>query len=281
MIALCLAPGVAGWATASGDHCLRHADHPHLCLVHPTALAAPALGVALAAALALFGAGAWRGARRVARARRAAARLRAGRTRALAADVEVIETERAFSFALAGRAPLVLVSSALVEALDARALDAVLAHERAHLARRDPLVLAIARAAARALPGRVREDVLATLALAAEQACDDAAAACAGDRLLVARALLEVAALVARSHEGPRREARALVAASFADGDVERRVEHLLRDAAAPVSRDAAAPGASLRAALATAAALALLALAAQPVHHAVEHVLGLLAGSR
>jgi Zn-dependent protease with chaperone function len=110
-----------------------------------------------------------------------------------AADVQVIDTDRAAVYCLPGRRRIVLTSGAL-SCLDDGQLEAVLAHERAHLSGRHHLVLRLAAALESAFP------VIRFFGMAARQvsylvevAADDAAVRRA-PRLTLAAALLAVAA---------------------------------------------------------------------------------------
>jgi Zn-dependent protease with chaperone function len=173
----------------------------------------------------------------------------------LAADVPLALTVGAFR-------PRVVVSEGLVRALAPDALAAVLAHERAHVRRRDALRAWLAGALSRLHLPRIRRELLAALALASERACDEAAAEATGDRLLVAEAILAVERLA------PRAPAAAL-AASFGASAVPARVEGLLGDLAPPSEPRLV----RLYAAAAVASAIPL----TEPLHHGVEHLLRLL----
>ena len=108
------------------------------------------------------------------------------------ADVHVIDGDRPAVYCLPGRRRIVLTTGALT-CLDDSQLDAVLAHERAHLSGRHHLVLALAVALRRAFPGVGFFAVAARqVAYLVEVAADDAAARRA-PRLTVASALLAVA----------------------------------------------------------------------------------------
>jgi Zn-dependent protease with chaperone function len=109
-----------------------------------------------------------------------------------AADVRIIDGDRPAVYCLPGRRRIVLTTGALTRLEDGE-LDAVLAHERAHLSGRHHLVLTLAAALHRAFP------VVGLFAVAARQvaylveiAADDAAVRRA-PRLTVASALLAVA----------------------------------------------------------------------------------------
>jgi hypothetical protein len=109
-----------------------------------------------------------------------------------AADVRVIDGDRAAVYCLPGRRLIVLTTGALTR-LDDGALGAVLAHERAHLSGRHHIVLALAVALQRAFPSAGFFAVASRqVAYLVEVAADDAAVRRA-PRLTVASALLTVA----------------------------------------------------------------------------------------
>ncbi|GIJ54159.1 M48 family metalloprotease [Virgisporangium aurantiacum] len=119
--------------------------------------------------------------------------------------------------ALAGRAGFVLVTSGLLRLLDPAERAAVLAHERSHLSRRHHHIVAVTAAAAALNP--LLRPVTDRVALLVERGADEDAAAEAGDRVLVARAIGTVALAT-----GPRGTGGLGMAAS----DTVRRVEALL-----------------------------------------------------
>ena len=133
--------------------------------------------------------------------------------------------------------PRTFVSTGLVEALDPDELEVVLAHERAHVRRRDGLWNAAAEFFAFGQWPSVRRALRADLELACEQACDESAAERIGDRLRVAAALLAVERLrhrvgsAARMHEPGGAGIDALAGPAFARGDLGARVAFLLDDA--------------------------------------------------
>jgi hypothetical protein len=105
-------------------------------------------------------------------------------------DATVIEASTPLAFCAGWLRPRIFVSRAAVEQLSAAELDAVLAHERHHRARRDPLRLAIGRVLCHALfflpvlrPLQAREGDVAELRA-------DAAAVDAVDAAPLASALL-------------------------------------------------------------------------------------------
>lgn len=266
-VALCLEPGALGALGLRADHCARHLDHAHLCLAHPSGPLTPALAVALALALAALCGAAGREALALWRAHRALRRLGPSASD-LARGVALIHSSAPFSYTAGLLRPRVLVSTALAGALPPPLLEAVVEHERAHARRRDPLLRFAARLLSWAHLPAPRRALLAELALASEHACDAEAARRVGDRLLVAEAILAVERLVGA---GVPVEVAALPA--FGGSPVAERVRELLAPEPTPPRRASARTLASVGA-LGGLAALAL----ADPLHHATEHLLGLLA---
>lgn len=161
-----------------------------------------------------------RGAVRTARARRAAAAAGSA-----AGDLTVLQDGHPDAYALPGRPGTIVVTTGMLRALDAREREALMAHERAHLAGRHHLFLyALALSAACHPALRV---LSAPLSYALERWADEAAASAVGDRRLAARAIGR-AALAA----GPSLRPRAALSATT--GPVPRRVAALL---AAPPPR--------------------------------------------
>lgn len=260
-----LAPSF-GWIA---DHCLRAAEqhrHPHICAHHEAGL--PALSAALLAGLLLL--------------RLAHAGLRLGRqalfarntlrdlVRVAAMDhtpaLHVLPFEQPQAFVIGLFRPRLFVTRGLLADAHRDHLEPVLAHEHAHLRRRDPLRrLVCSIALAFHLPGIARH-IERRLGQAHELAADAEAAAALQSPERVARALLHLA-----------REQRALAPAPammFEGADASEigaRVTSLLD---ARPRHDQPRP--ALIAAAAT-AALVLLAAGADLVHHGVEMFLGLL----
>ena len=269
---LCFLPGALGALWPALDHCAAH-EHvaPRLCLAHQPVGPGTVLGWAVA--LAWLAAVAGPVLRHMERARRSQALLhqllRASRRSAVEPDVVVLETDRPIA-AVTALGSDVLLSQGLISGIQAPLIQVVLEHEREHLRRRDPARRLIAGLLATTLLPHVRRALLAEWELASERACDEAAATKVGDRLTVARALLAVERLAAgaRSHLD---QELGIAAARFCRHALERRVESLL--APAP---ERARPMAWGRW---TAALFAFSLVAAHPVHHAAEVVLGLLAG--
>jgi Zn-dependent protease with chaperone function len=271
LILLCFTPGLLGLAGLHADHCVHHPGHPHLCLVHPTALLTTPLAGLLAAAGGLLLLAAARGTRRLARSRREIADLRLGATGGVAPGVKLVESDRPFSVTAGLGTGLggceIFVSTALAQALAPAQLEAVVAHERAHARRRDGLRRTLARALSLPHLPWLRHRLLAELELATERACDEEAGRQIGDRLRVAEAILAAERLLSGS---PAPAHPVLLA--FGGSSVAERVRGLLGE---PPARTPQA------AVLLAASALLLAALSlADPLHHATEHVLGLLLGA-
>ena len=242
------------------DHCGEHPGHLHLCFEHFGDHASSPWAIAAALALATWA---------LARARRGVAawwRAR-GRLRALLAcarrdgELWVVATSRPFCAAVGWVAPRVVASDGFLRRVGGLSRAAALAHERAHVARRDALWRAVARTAALAYPRRLRAALAHALDLACERAADESAAAALGDRLAVAQALIDVSRLVAPD------PALAPLASSVVGVGLADRVGALLEPAPS-----AGAP----RWVAAALAALAALALALhEPLHHGAESLLG------
>lgn len=249
------------------DHCTTHDDgHAHLCFVHlPEAGASATFGLGLVAALGYVGARAALSAAGLLRATRALRALAKTGLRRRDLDVTVLETSRPVCLAAGLLTPRILLSRGLLESLGDDERAVVLAHERAHVRRRDALVAGVVRAGAAAhLPGAGRW-LVRELAIAAEQACDEEAGALVGDRVAVASAILAVerAGLHAAARDvGP-------LAVAFGERAVERRVESLLAEPTRP------APLRPFYVGLVLAAAALL--VGSGGLHHATESLLSVL----
>ncbi|MCK9872340.1 M56 family metallopeptidase [Nocardiopsis dassonvillei] len=134
----------------------------------------------------------------------------------------VLDHGAAAAYCLPGRGGRVVLTSAALAALDEAGLEAVLAHERAHLSGRHHLLVALTRGVERAFPF-VRAFALARSETArlVELAADDAATL-ATDRLTVAGALLALAK-GGSSEQSPMPEA-VLAASGHGTGNRVRRL---------------------------------------------------------
>ena len=159
----------------------------------------------------------------------------------------LVEHSQPAAYCVAGRQPTVILTTAAVQALDPGQLDAVLAHERAHLAGRHHRLLALARIGREVLPFLpLMRDAEQQVARLVELHADDAATRARDPRLLA------TALVVLATAAGP---APALAAGAT---DSVQRIHRLL-GSSEPLGR---ARGQLLRAAAAAlAAAPVLLAL--------------------
>jgi Zn-dependent protease with chaperone function len=139
----------------------------------------------------------------------------------------LVEHSQPAAYCVAGRHPTVVLTTGALQALDPGQLDAVLAHERAHLAGRHHRLLAMARIGRQVLPFMpLMRDADAQVARLVELHADDAATR-AHDPGRLAAALVVLATAAATS------PAPALAAAVT---DTVQRIHRLL-DPAEPLSR--------------------------------------------
>ncbi|MET9833536.1 M56 family metallopeptidase [Streptomyces sp. NPDC006385] len=108
-------------------------------------------------------------------------------------DVTVLEDDRPAVYCLPGTGNRIVLTSAALAALEPRALDAVIAHEQAHIRQRHHLVLAFAEALERAFPRvplfrTAAEETRRLVEMAADDEATDRT-----DSLTLAGALVELA----------------------------------------------------------------------------------------
>lgn len=106
-------------------------------------------------------------------------------------SVEIAGHDEPFAFTLPGRGGHVVLSTGLVELLDADEQAVVLAHERAHATHRHDRYLLVGQLAAAAVP--MLRPLASRLQFSLERWADEAAADECGDRRFVARTLGKVA----------------------------------------------------------------------------------------
>lgn len=258
-LAIAILPKVVALSFGVPDHCASHGGHAHLCPVHPfdgtlRAIAAVPLAGLAASAIAL----AWSALRT-----HSALQALASIPGAAETDGTVrVRAARPFAFTAGLLRPSIFVSTGLRDALAPEELAIVIAHERAHVRRRDALtVRAAAWLSALHLPA-LRREILSELRAACEQACDEDAA-CGGDRLRVAATIVQVARLQGDAAPWP--------SLAFGDGDVGTRVAALL----APAIEEPLVPRERLW--LAAAAFGCVGAALASPLHHAAETLVAFL----
>lgn len=195
---------LAGLALAAPDATVsaRLADVLHACvtalrqayatpgdaLVHAVG---PAVAAALVARITWCAVHDWREANRTRRFHRHTLQLIAGP--GASRNTIVVDHPTALVYCLPGRPGTVVLTTAAVHTLEPGQLDAVLAHERAHLRGRHHLALAGARVLARALPALpIFRWALQEQSTLLEMIADDAAVGVT-DRSTVARALVRLA----------------------------------------------------------------------------------------
>jgi Zn-dependent protease with chaperone function len=184
-------------------------------------------GLALAAACAAGGRIVWRRSRSLLGAALDAACLPGPD------QVVVVPDRYPDAFALPGLPGRVVVSSGMLDALDARDREAMLAHERAHLACHHYAFVALVHLAAAVNP--LLRPAATAVAYTVERWADERAAEECGDRRQVARAVGKAALATSRS-SAPRRLPQAVLgllglprrAAGDRPGPVPRRVAALL-----------------------------------------------------
>ncbi|MFI6767031.1 M56 family metallopeptidase [Streptomyces sp. NPDC050355] len=167
------------------------------------------------------------------RARRHRAELRTARratdAHPVRGDLCVLPDPAPDAYALPGRPGRVVVTDGMLRALEPAEREALLAHERAHLAGRHHLFLLTAALAAACHP--LLRSLRSPLGYALERWADESAASQVGDRRVTARAIGR-AALAARPHApAPYRPRTALAATA---GPVPRRVAALLAPGRTP-----------------------------------------------
>jgi Zn-dependent protease with chaperone function len=148
------------------------------------ALAAVTAGLAVAAAAWRYGRRVQQGQRRT-RAHADAARMTGRRLPGVSAAV-VLDAAQRVAYCVPGRRATIVVTSAALAVLDPAQLTAVLAHERAHLAGRHHLLIALTRALAASFPAvPLFTRGPAEVARLAELCADDAAARRSGRPALI------------------------------------------------------------------------------------------------
>ncbi|MFD7556150.1 M56 family metallopeptidase [Streptomyces sp. NPDC059835] len=211
---------LAGALTVPAVARLGHLVHPWN--VEPAAVAYPVTALAVGALFVCACAVTRSASRQLRQYRAAHAQLRHASS---AGDLSILDRPDADAYALPGNPGRVVVTSGMLRTLDGPEREALLAHERAHLAGRHHYFLAAADLAARCHPAlRGLRDAIG---LAVERVADESAASAVGDRTLTARAIGRAA--LAGSTGGATRPS---FAAGAAGGPVPQRVRALLQPTA-------------------------------------------------
>ncbi|KIU14496.1 M56 family metallopeptidase [Mycolicibacterium llatzerense] len=106
-------------------------------------------------------------------------------------NIVVVDTKEAAAYCVAGRPPAIVITTAVLTALDSRQLAAVLAHERAHLDGRHAYIVASLRSLATILPYfALFTEGAARITALLEMCADDVAARRHGRRTLLSGLLV-------------------------------------------------------------------------------------------
>ena len=172
---------VAGWPQLAKAVCRSVAGGACTAVVYRSAVFELGLGLAATAAAVALAVLAWRYGRSVQRAqRRTRAHAEAARItgrRLPDGAVVVLDAARPAAYCVPGRPAAIVLTSAALAVLDPGQLTAVLAHERAHLAGRHHLLIALTRGLAATFPGvPLFTRGPAEVARLAEMCADDVAA---------------------------------------------------------------------------------------------------------
>lgn len=261
-----LAPSLLALIWPEYDHCPRHGDdHVHLCFVHlPRQLGNVTSCFVLVLVTGWLWVRAVRALDGLYRAWYCASLLRVHGKRDPVLGANVLPTLTPLCFIAGVFKPTVFLSQGMLDGVAPDQLAVILHHERAHAARRDVLLRLVAQAATLFMWPSARVTLLGALELAAEQSCDEVAAASVGDRLQVAEAILRVERLLQKtvSQLSP-------LSVAFGGDTVPQRVRALLE-----------APKRSGSALLMFAGLVSLscgVLAASTPLHHLTESLLGAL----
>jgi beta-lactamase regulating signal transducer with metallopeptidase domain len=181
---------MAGWSQLAEAVCRSVAGGACTAVVYRSAAFELGLGLTVTAAALALAVAAWRYGRSVQRAqRRTRAHAEAARItgrRLPGGGAVVLDATQPAAYCVPGRPAAIVLTSAALAVLDPRQLTAVLAHERAHLAGRHHLLIALTRGLAATFPGvPLFTRGPAEVARLAEMCADDAAARRSGRPTLV------------------------------------------------------------------------------------------------
>ncbi len=253
----------------AGCHCISHPHHVHLCFDH-TAFSWPLGYLAL-----LGGAGAiWQLGRAfvVLRAAVETGRWASSLTSEATEGIQIVPALGARAVTVGLFRPRAFFGSALWARLDSDGKRAVVAHELAHVARRDVLTLLCLRLAACAMPTAIGAHLVESWRRAAEIACDRIAADALGDPCVLADALVACGKLQLAASPAVLPAA----ALSLVDGDdLETRVTCLLERPASGAPACVASGDLSSVTAVALALGILIASAGGSAAHHAFETVLG------
>ncbi len=220
-----LSPSIVALFAPALDHCLVHDDgHAHLCFSHlPHHAPHPAIWVCSAFLFTLLAFAAAERVWRVASSARVARGLL--RTSSKSDEgVHVLESDAVLCATVGLLRPKVVVSRQVLEGLPDLERRALIVHEQSHARRHDALARSLVRLAILLYPRSTGLRIAQALDLAAEQACDEAAARAVGDRLAVADAIVRIE----RMMSGAPLSQLGLVAVGMGQLAIEQRVHSLV-----------------------------------------------------
>lgn len=246
------------------DHCSVHDGHLHLCLIHPPLpvdnIISWALIIMLGGVAVIFAGIYTLG---LVRAYNLHKSLMMASRHHDEHDIHVVECNRPLAISVGIYRVRVFISEQLMQILTPKQLDIVLAHEQAHLHRKDTLRHLVGHTLSFAHIPWLRRHLLADMDLACEQACDEVAANRIGDRLHVADTIVFIERLFSKQQ-------LPFTALSITGSNINQRVESLLLEPAAYVS--------AYRAYVLIGAILLIASFASvDELHHQTESILGFL----
>jgi hypothetical protein len=227
VIGAALLPGLWGYMGHQFDHCSAHGGaHGHqLCMVHlPHAATDPMIGIIVSGLIAMCFLVVALFAIRVSRESRLAQTLvLLSQPTDWGTNVRLMDGPEPVACTVGTRRGTILLSRGLVDGLTPKQVSIVLAHEQAHVRRRDVITALGDRFASLLLPTVISRPLVNQITLAREQLCDAASASEVGSPLDVACTILAVARMGAY---------RPCVGHYFGDGELEARIQYLLSPAA-------------------------------------------------
>lgn len=181
------------------DHCSIHDGHLHLCLIHPPLpVESSILQLLLAALVGISAFFIGTPLVDLLRAHKFHRSLMMASRHHETDPVRVVDWDMPLALSVGFRRMRVFISSQLMQTLSPQQLNVVIAHEQAHVSRRDPLRHFIAHAFSFVHIPWLRKALLNDFELATEQACDEVAARKVGDRLQVADTIISVERMFSR-----------------------------------------------------------------------------------
>jgi len=223
---LAMMPSLHSMFGISPDHCNVHDGHMHLCLIHPPL---PVDGLLSLLLSMLIGGGSLLFvvvySVNLLRACKHHKMLMVSSWQYDKQDIRIVEWSGPLAISVGIFRMHVFISEQLIQALKPHQLDIVLAHEQAHVERKDTLRHLLGHAISFAHIPWLRKRLLADMGLACEQACDEIAALGNGGRLQVADTIVSVERMFTVQH-------KSFSALSIVGSSVIQRVESLLRNPA-------------------------------------------------